>query len=248
MDRSIFQSYTGNAIVNNALQTIEALADLKSVVEITPRVLLEQYEKHDLPQVNKRLKNYTMIFSKNGPLFNDASYGEKIYDSLLRLIINNFESDGTHQCEITGLKFTTTFEEFYERVLNEIGYPKEKIAEKDKTINRCWFPLSSSLGSDAQALPQAKFAIKIHPICLVIVQFLPLSAFHLYKGAILLIDSIDFKFVRKYKRGHVEKICKLLELKGSNEKIENLKGTKAHYILEALDILDDKKQALLNPV
>jgi hypothetical protein len=238
---TIFEAYTGNVLINNALQTIEVLADLKNVSEITPQVLLELYKKFHLTQINKRLKSYTMIFSKNGPLHNDKEFGEKIYDSLMSTIINSFENKGTHQCEITGLNFETTFTAFYEQALSNIEYPKAKIQDKDKTINRCWFPLIGALGSDAQALPQAKYAIKIHPICLVIIQFLPLSAC-LYKGAILLIDSMNFNFVKKYIKDNVERIQQSESFKKGKELIENIKDyQKGNYLLKGLTFLYEKE-------
>jgi hypothetical protein len=238
---NIFSNYTGNVLVNNALQTIEVLANLKDVSEITQQVLLELYKKHDLPKINKRLKSYTMIFSKNGPLHNDKDFGEKIYETLFTNIINNFESEGIHQCEITGLKFETTFKTFYEQALTEIRYPKSKIQNKDKTINRCWFPLVGALGSDAQALPQAMYEIKIHPICLVIIQFLPLSAC-LFKGGILLVDSVNFTFAKKFINHNVERIFESDSLKKGKASIENIKDyQKSHYLLKGLSFLIDKE-------
>jgi len=38
---TIFNTYTGNAMLNNALMTIEALGQLKNVSAINPKVLKE---------------------------------------------------------------------------------------------------------------------------------------------------------------------------------------------------------------
>ena len=184
----IFESYTGNAMLNNALMTIEALGNLSSVSEITPDILLHLYNEKELLRLNKRLKSYTMLFTKNGPLHNDKAKGDKIYDALMKTIFKSFESEGEKICEISGLKFNVTFNTVYENALKSIDIPENEINKKDTTIGRTWFPLIGGLGSDAQALPQAKFTVQIHPICIAILQFLPLSSL-LYKGGILLIDS-----------------------------------------------------------
>lgn len=97
---TIFKTYTGNAMLNNALMTIEAFADILSVEDITPELLLNLYEKADLKFLNKRLKSYTMLFTKNGPLHNDKTNGEKVYDSLFKTIVGSYESEGDKICEV----------------------------------------------------------------------------------------------------------------------------------------------------
>lgn len=245
-------------MLNNALMTIEALGKLNEVAEITPQVLLEQYKKQDLRSINKRLKSYTMLFSLNNPLVNPAkkqdNAGEKTYHHLLMSILNNFENTGSKVCEISGLNFETTFEYFYR---SEIERQKEairlkKLALKDEkkainnlentdlSLNRSWFPLIGGLGSDAQALPQAKFTIQIHPICIVIMQFLPLAAF-LYKGGVLLIDSSNFDFSREYIARNVEDLQERIKLENTASPIDNVRGyNKGNYISKALSILKEK--------
>lgn len=254
----IFEAYTGNAMLNNALMTIEALANLNNVAEITPDLLLELFEKENLVALNKRLKSYTMLFSLNNPLVNPAkkkdSVGEKTYRNLLNSILKNYESTGSFTCEISGLKFNKKFESFYE---DEIKIQKEAVRAKkldlkeekkqlnnlDKTdysLNRTWFPLIGGLGSDAQALPQAKFSVQIHPICIVILQFLPLSAL-LYNGGILLIDSSNFELSRRYVKDNQKILAQKIELAKTGESIENVRDfSKGSYVLKALRILEDK--------
>jgi len=255
----IFKTYTGNAMLNNALMTIEALSNVKSVSEITPNLLLDLYKSQDLKEINKRLKSYTMLFSLNNPLVNPAKKqdeaGEKTYNNLLLSIMQNFENQGSKICEVSGLRFEKTFESFY---IDEIEKQKKAIRLKkldskeekkiivnldntDFTLNRSWFPLIGGLGSDAQALPQAKFAIQIHPICIAIMQFLPLAAL-LYKGGVLLIDSSNFEFSRLFVGNNVKEIRKRIELAKSNESIENVRDySKGSYLLIALQILEDKR-------
>lgn len=254
----IFETYTGNAMLNNALMTIETLGNLHSVSEITPELLVDLYQKKNLPELNKRLKSYTMLFSLNNPLVNPAKKkdktGEKTYKNLLTSILQNCEFEGPLTCEISGLKFEKSFESFYE---NEIKAQKEILRAKkidskeekkqlsnldntDFSLNRTWFPLIGGLGSDAQALPQAKFSIQIHPICIAILQFLPLSAL-LYKGGVLLLDSSNFEFSKRYVAENCRTLKERIEITKSNESVENVKDfSKGNYVLKALKILEDK--------
>lgn len=241
MTVKIFETYTGNAMLNNALMTIEALSKLDNVSKITPDTLLKLYKEKALLSMNRRLKSYTMLFTKNGPLHNDRTSGEKVYDSLIKTIIESFESEGDRICEISGLRFSAPFEKIYAEALRKIGLSDKDIQKKDISINRGWFPLIGGLGSDAQALPQAKFAVKIHPICVAIMQFLPLSAL-LYKGGILLIDSSNFEFARDFVEGNVKEIEKRIQATSSKDSIENIKDfAKGNYLLKAISILEDKE-------
>lgn len=237
----MFENYTGNAMLNNALMTIEALAKLNSVSEITPNVLLRLYTDKGLLKLNKRLKSYTMLFTKNGPLHNDKANGDKTYEALFKTIVNNFENEGDKICEISGLKFNSTFKTFFEISLKNIGISEKEIQKKDTNLSRTWFPLIGGLGSDAQALPQAKFTLQIHPICIVIMQFLPLSAL-LYKGGILLIDSSNFEFAKAYVFDNQKELEKRIQATKSTDSVENVRDfSKGNYLIKALKILQDKE-------
>ncbi len=255
----IFETYTGNAMLNNALMTIEALSNLNNVSEITPNLLLELFEKKNLVGLNKRLKSYTMLFSLNNPLVNPAkkkdAVGEITYRNLLISILKNFESTGSLTCEISGLKFDKKFESFYE---DEIKTQKESLKAKkidpkeekkqlnnldntDYSLNRTWFPLIGGLGSDAQALPQAKFSVQIHPICIPILQFLPLSAL-LYKGGILLVDSSNFELTRGMVADNAKTMAEKIQAVSVKDSVENARDfAKGDYLIKVLNILTEKE-------
>lgn len=236
----IFQNYTGNAFLNQALITVEVLAGLNKVSEITPEVLRAQFDDNKVWELYRRMKNYTMLFTRNGLLFNDAKLGVTIYRKLFESILRDVDVSGPYQCEISGLKFSKPFSECYINVLNELDVSEKEIKKKDCTINRCWFPLIGGLGSDAQALPQAKFDIRIHPVCLVVMQFLPFSAL-LYKGRILLFDTANFDFSKDFIAKSVERIQEAIKMTPQKEAIENIKDfDKGKYLLRAIELYSDK--------
>ena len=233
---TIFKDYTGNTMLNNALQTIEAMAELDDVSQITPELLLEHFQQRNLPRLYQRMKNFTIIFSRNGPLFNgEASKREATFRNLFETVLQNFESDGPLQCEISGLRFKTTFLDIYFQVLTELGIePKSR----DITLNRTFWPLIGGLGSDAQALPRAKFSIQMHPICLAIMQFLPLSTV-LYQGRALLVESVNFDFARFLVSENYKLIAEQIEGHSLQDAVENVKFSKPDYLKFVLENFHD---------
>jgi hypothetical protein len=236
----IFTYYTGNAFINNALMTIEALMKANSLDEVTTTKLIELFHEpikgFSLLEINLMMKNYTMIFGRNSLLCN---YDNKIkgdaYNKLMLNIFNGYECDGDNVCAISGLRFNRTFETFMKEMLIEID--PSGAQKKDITINRGWFPLIGGLGSDAQALPQAQFTYKIHPICIAILQFLPLSSL-VYKRGLLLVDSCNYSFARRYVAENVNKVKERIEFfTYEQQQIDNIKDTKGNYLLKAIDLI-----------
>lgn len=242
---NIINHYTGNPMVNSALMTIKALAGLSSVRNITTEILHNMIKRvcdelpYSLMNLNLRFKSYTMLFSKNGPLYNDKKFGKKIYEVLLLKILDGFESDGNRQCNITGLRYSKTFSDFMLESWISLGVSEKEAKKKDLTLNRCWFPLLGGLGSDAQSLPMAMQTYNVHPICVVLLQFLPFSAY-LYKKGILLIDSTALEFCEDFVEEKVKNLIdKVKEVAITDVPIENMKGnSKGNYILEALEVME----------
>ncbi|RBL88970.1 hypothetical protein [Chitinophaga flava] len=236
--KQIFQTYTGNAMLNASLMTIEAMAQLSAVTDITPELLLQLCQEKKLWQVNSRLKNYSMLFTINGPLYYED--GGVVYNALFREIINTIELEGDKVCELSGLRFNRSFETVYRDALLRIGLSGREIEKRDLSINRVWVPLIGSIGSDAQALPQAKFMPAIHPVCIVLLQFLPLSSL-LYRGGIFLVDSSDFYFARTYVQENYNILLRSIESTSVASQITNQSFSKGHYLLIALKILSEKE-------
>lgn len=247
---NLFQTYTGSAFLNQALITLQELSGKKMIFELSTSDILQAFERPyvnaplSLTNINKRLKSYTMLFTTNGPLLNPTLpklKREPIYNEVIKYILSNPEKNGDQTCEITGLRFNRPFQSFYEEALNKVGFKQNEIASKDTTINRCWFPLIGGLGSDAQALPQASFAVNIHPVCIAVLQFLPLSAL-LYKGGVLLIDSPDLKFTRNMIKYFVQRVKDEVAIKSSTATIENIKDyAKGDYLIKALEKLTEQE-------
>lgn len=242
----IINQYTGNPMINNALMTIKALAGLSSISELTTEILkglilrVDQNKTYSLMDLNLRFKSYTMLFTTNSLLCQPQCSKDtrlKTYQKLILHIIDGFENDGEYLCDISGLKYTKKFSDLFKEVLEELKVPKKDIEKKDLTINRCWFPLLGGLGSDAQALPMAKFTYNIHPIFIVVLQFLPLSAL-IYKRGILLVDSSDIGFCEEYVAFNTQVVQERVQSVSLIDSIENVKDfSKGSYLINALSIM-----------
>lgn len=246
----IVNSYTGNPMINNALMTIKALAGLSNIQDITTELLQSMIRKvcdklpYSLKDLNLRFKSYTMLFGGNGLLYNPNSkeIDKEVYELLLLKITQGFELNGDSQCNLTGWRYSKTFSEYLLESMLDLGISKKDIKKKDLTLNRFWIPLLGGLGSDAQSLPMAKQTYEIHPICVVLLQFLPLSAF-IYKKGILLIDSTALEFSEDFVEENVTIIVdKAKEVVSTGAPIENMKGSfKGHFVLQALKVFDKVK-------
>ena len=242
---NIVNHYTGNPMVNNALMTIKALAGLRDVRDITTDVLRRMITRvcdelpYPLVSLNMRFKSYTMLFTNNGPLYYDKKMGKRIYETLMLKIIDGFETEGDRQCNITGMHYSRTFSDFMLDTLICLGVSEKEARGKDLTFNRCWFPLLGGLGSDAQSLPMAMQTYDVHPVCAVLLQFLPLFA-HIYKKGILLVDSTALEFCEEFVEEKVSEIVdKVKEVAASDAPIENIKGAlKGNFILDALEVME----------
>lgn len=239
----IVKYYTGNPMLNNALMTVKALAGLSSISELTAEMLKKVITKvheelpYSLMSLNLRFKSYTMLFTKNGPLYNDKKLGKQIYQSLLLKIIDEFKNEGDSVCDISGLRYEKSFSQLFSEILIDLGVSKKDVEKKDLTLNRCWFPLLGGLGSDAQALPMAKYTYNVHPIFIVILQFLPLSAL-IFKKGILLVDSSNIALCESYIQENVKVVIGEAKNMSTGLPIENIKFyTKGHYIVKALDMM-----------
>lgn len=242
----IIKYYTGNPMLNNALMTIKALAGLSSISELTTDVLRRLIMKvhvelpYSLMELNKRFKSYTMLFTRNSLLYNGKS-GAEIYQRLMIKIVDSFKNGGDNVCDISGLQYDKPFSQLLSEVLRDLGVSEKDIAKKDLTLNRCWFPLLGGLGSDAQALPMAKYTYNIHPIFIVILQFLSLSAL-MYKKGLLLVDSSNLEISELYIQENVDEVISHAKVISSKSPIENIKKfTKGHSILKALNVMKELK-------
>ena len=222
-------------MLDNALLALMIHGGCSKLSDITPR-LVKSLVTEDLASLYKRMKVYSMIYTRNGPLHNRKKDGLEVYIKLMHHILDQHENKGNLTCEITGLKFERSFTEEYEDVIERYGFE----GTIDKSMSRCWLPLAGSLGSEAQALPQARFTPQIAPIIVVIMQFLPLVA-TLYKGRVLLVDTADKDFALRYLKANYKEINSLIATKSKGDTIPNTKFTKGNYIQKALELLSDRQ-------
>lgn len=172
---------TGNPFVDTGLCVISHMAGLERIDDLSLKNIKHVFgDGYELANKNSQLKCFTQIFTTNNPLKQPSYSAEKrvkeYVETLKDLLDGIEESDGSGEsiCWSCGSPTTYTFK---------------------KQIGREWFPLSGSLGSDAQFLPAASSSPFICPLCLFSVHYLTFGTFLLSgKLAVLQSNYSDFQY------------------------------------------------------
>ena len=196
---------TGNPFVDTGLAVIASRAHLDDVHDLTVDAIRAVHgDGSQLSSWNSQLKSFSQIFGTNNPLF-QAGYGYKskkkggkgpsdLNYAVYRTTLKNFlsaisDNSGKVRCEACG--GLTNFD-FTESCLSAVEANGAK-APEDKWIGRDWFPLSGSLGSDAQALPAASRPVNLCAKCLFAIHYLPLGLI-LLDGRLTVFQSTSIEF------------------------------------------------------
>ncbi|MEW6086854.1 MAG: Cas8a1 family CRISPR/Cas system-associated protein [bacterium] len=223
--------WTGNPFVDTGLIVILHLTNKNDISELSYDDVVRVFnDGKDLARMNAKLKTFTMVFGRNGPLTNGYGYKQgtpseknyQIYISLVKGLLNasQAEDGGGYICEICGRNTNFDFANLYEQVLSKAG---EKTKE-GKVLGRDWFPLSGSLGSDAQALPSASRAMHICPACLFSVHYLPVALI-LFGGKVAVFQSTSQSLTIDLVTAIVDDTIARLRA-GNGEAIGKKEGTK----------------------
>ena len=159
----------------------------------------------ELCKANSRLKSFTMVFGKNGPLTQNAykksGANEAIYKAVLRRLAQEMLDEGRagQSCELTGIPTQFNFHRMCAESLRECG---QRVPEH-KWVGRDWVPLAGSLGNDAQALPAASRPLHVSALALLALQFLPQGLF-LFQGRLACYQSTYSPLVQQLTAGEVD--------------------------------------------
>lgn len=213
--------WTGDPWVDSSIRTLLALRSEEALVpqrrirapeEISLADLHLLMEQYPLDQINTLFNSYIMIFTNNNPLHNYAfkknqpnteeALNRRIYRSILKVCLEQLESDrldGVYCCDVCGQKTKANFAEMYEQGFLQAGEKKPD----SQGVDRAWFPLGGTLGSEAQAFPGSRCPLKVCLPCLFALQFLPLGV-RLYRGKLLLAESNSHKLCQKIVAANVK--------------------------------------------
>jgi CRISPR-associated protein Cst1 len=177
---------SGNPFVDTGLGVIAALSGLDDVTALTLEKMREVFDDgSQLAAWNSSLPTFTQVFGTNGPLF-QKGYGYKkgigpaernfaIYRGTLQALLDLIPAMSAMPrgapCEACAAPNDFDFAHACGRVIEGA----QAKAPEEKWVGRDWFPLTGSLGSDAQALPAASRPVHICPRCLFAVHYLPLA-------------------------------------------------------------------------
>ena len=149
---------TGNPFVYTGFEVIAHLAGLDNPNVISIMDVKRIFsDGKDLARFNARAKQYTTIFTTNGPLFQNSYKGKKeaIYISMMQQLLDSWDfKEGPEICYACGKPFYFNFEAAYSKALQLNG----KTIPGRKSVGRDFMPLSGSLGQDASSLPSSSIS------------------------------------------------------------------------------------------
>jgi CRISPR-associated protein Cst1 len=185
---------TGNPFVDTGLAVIAARLHLDDVCDLTVDAVRALHEDgRQLTSWNSSLKNFTMIFTSNSLLTNpsikDKAKRAQSYQAILGGLLSKIGNDEiSRRCEACGTSKSVDFDTLCRTALAGI-----QTKDQARSIGRDWFPLSGSLGSDAQALPAASRPVNLCAKCLFAIHYLPLGLI-LLDGRLAVFQSTSIEF------------------------------------------------------
>jgi len=185
---------TGNPFVDTGLAVIAARAGLDDVRDLTVEALRTLHgDGSQITSWNSSLKNFTMIFTSNSlltnPAIKDKAKRAESYQAVLRGLLSKFGNEElSRRCEACGTSKSVDFDTLCRTALAGI-----ETKDQARSIGRDWFPLSGSLGSDAQALPAASRPVNLCAKCLFAIHYLPLGLI-LLDGRLAVFQSTCIEF------------------------------------------------------
>jgi CRISPR-associated protein Cst1 len=185
VDHSVKLKLTGNPFVDTGLACLAALSGCRRIEDLTVDKIREVHgEGTDLANNNIRMESNTRIFTRNTiTTQNSYSPADRItkYAAITRALVEEIGHETVDQyCDFCDNSRCIDFT----RLAREHIDPEVT----DYFIARNWFPLTGSMGSDAQALPSASRGLHSCAKCLLAVQYLPQCSI-LVHGRLALFQS-----------------------------------------------------------
>jgi len=204
---------TGNPFVDTGLAIIAHLSDCGSIDDLTLTVMRSVHGNGEsLARNNIELKSTYQLFGSNCLILQNQIEREQRITYHMKVTLAILSSIGhediDERCDTCGNYRSLDLDNLvrasgYDAERKE-GRKKRKEKAKGQELNnestttkyhagRDWFPLTGSMGSDAQALPCASRSLNFCAKCLFAVQYLPLGVF-LVNGRLCIYQSTSKSF------------------------------------------------------
>ena len=227
---------SGNAFVDTGLGVIASLAGLDDVEDLTREHMRQVHgDGGRLASWNSSLKCFSMVFTSNSLLTNPSikDKGKRIaaYAAVVNALLSAIGSeDLPDRCRACGTARSLDLDS-----LCRTAIPGNLLKQQTRFVGRDWFPLSGSLGSDAQALPAASRPVNLCATCLFAVHYLPLGLI-LLDGRLAVFQSTAIPFWYELVRDISTEVCSRVAA-GNCETIGKKEGSRA-FILRLLALLE----------
>lgn len=183
----------GNPFVDTGLAVIASLCKLDDITKLTLDDLIKIHgDGEELADRNSKLKSMSLLFTINSillhPTIKPAEKKKEYYKAITTAFVKNIGKETVDEyCESCGNTKSLDLNKIFKETVGPIG------KDENRVVGRDWFPLSGSLGSDAQALPAASRSLNLCSVCLIAVHYLPLGVI-LWNGKLTLYQSTSIQF------------------------------------------------------
>lgn len=230
---------TGNPFVDTGLGVIAFLGN-DYVDKLSVKTLGDVLgDGSQLARWNAQLKSFTMVFTVNSllthPGLKRRGVNVKAYQAVVTKLYESIGHENVRQrCECCGHYSSLDIDSVCRQALTPLG-----LGDQIRSIGRDWFPLTGSLGSDAQALPAASRSVHICAKCLFAVQYMPLGLM-LYRGSLAAFQSTSTNFWYDYLRSIVETNYSIVKA-GGTEPLGSKQGSRA-LLTQLIALMYKQKQ------
>jgi len=227
---------SGNAFVDTGLAVIASLAQLDDIAQLTREHMRQVHgDGGRLASWNSSLKCFSMVFTSNSLLTNpsikDKSKRIAAYAAVVNALLSAIGGDDLpYRCQACGAARSADLDGLCRKAI-----PHGLLKQQTRLVGRDWFPLSGSLGSDAQALPAASRPINLCATCLFAVHYLPLGLI-LLDGRLAVFQSTAIPFWYEIVRDISNEIFSRVTA-GNYETIGKKEGSRA-FVLRLLALLE----------
>lgn len=229
---------TGNPFVDNGLAVIAARAGCKTIDHLTlakirnvHRGAKQGRSRNSNPQPepeppgmklardNDPLRATWLLFPDS--MLTNPSHSKNQarlanYAKITTAILGNIGNEARYEhCDICGNIGSVDLDRLFKEALPEISHGKGK----HHYVDRAWFPLLGSMGSDAQALPAASRSLHCCAKCLLAVQYLPQCVFS-NKGKLAVFSSTSLPLWYQLAKEFIDEIRK--PLSAGTDKVETM--------------------------
>lgn len=227
--------FTGNIFVDSGQLTLLTLLNTNSFHSISTeelKSLKESDEIFGIKWISENIisfKSFTMIFGTNHMRMqyvyrpNNETIFKAFLNSLVDGIVDQLNEKNNMDlvCDICGLKHNYNYNSEFDKILEENYEKYDPKKESYNFVCRELFPLSGSMGSEAQNYSNMSITQNFCPRCLLMIHYLPFSS-EVIEGKLALFQLSNIEIWQRFIKKNCNENKKIINNTPKGKKFRNL--------------------------